>query len=348
MFPIKSQHNQKITLLLPLHGRYAGPAQAIQNGFLAAYDFDKKQRNIESQINILDTSGKNAADLYQKAVLEGANVIVGPLTKEDVQLVAQAQDHSVPTLLLNTLDTGGSGKGQLYQLGLSPADETQAVAQKAYNSGYRNAIILTPNTPWGKSTASMLNQQWQAMGGNVVDQLAFSSSMPQLSVEIPHLLKVTDNKLPKGEKPSHRQDFDVILLASPSNHAKEILSLLKFNYVQNIPIYATSNIYSGHSNPSQDQELNGIYFCDIPWLNTAQLPESIAAIQRHSERLWPQNYRQYPRFYALGVDAYRLISNTPGAQNGGTGYLTMDKENKLHRKLIWFQVREGVPVVLSD
>lgn len=348
---IKPQPNQKITLLLPLHGRYSGPAQAIRNGFLAAYDYDKKQRNIDGQVNIIDTSGKNAADLYQRAISEGANVIAGPLTKEDVQLIAQLPEYPVPILALNALDTPNSGNTQFYQFGLSPADETQAVAQKAYNSGRRNAIILTPNTPWGKTAASALNQQWKSMGGNIIDQLAFSTSMEQLSAEIPHLLKVTNTKGPKrvpAVQPGHRQDFDVILLAAPSNNAKEIMSLLKFNYAQNIPVYATSSVYSGYPNPSQDQDLNGIYFCDLPWLNAPRLPESLAAIQHHSENLWPQNYRQYPRFYALGVDAYRLISNTSGAQNGGTGYLTLDRENKIHRKLTWFQIRDGMPVALSD
>lgn len=349
---IKPQQNQKIALLLPLHGRYKGPATAIRNGFLAAYDFDKKQRHTEAQVNILDTS-QNAADAYQKAISEGANAVVGPLTKEDVQLIAGLPTHPVPTLALNTLDTKSVGSTQLYQLGLSPQDEAQAVAQKAHQQGYRNAIILTPNTPWGKTVAATLNQQWKAMGGNVVDQLAFSSSMQELSGEIPQLLKIsTDNKQPRSgpnAKPANRrQDFDVILLAAPSNSARGIMSLLKFNYVQNIPVYATSSVYTGHPNPSYDQELNGIYFCDIPWLNPAQLPESIAEIKRHAENLWPQNYQQYPRFYALGVDAYRLISGIPNAQNGGTGYLTLDKENKLHRKLIWFQMRDGVPVAISN
>lgn len=348
MLNIKSEQNQKITLLLPMHGRYAGPAQAIRNGFLSAYDFDKKHRNVESQVNIIDTSGKSTTELYQKAVSEGANVIVGPLTKEDVQLIAQLPEHPVPTLALNALETPGTGHTQFYQFGLSPADEAQAVTQKAYSKGYRNAVILTPNTPWGKTLGSALAQQWKSMGGKVSDQLAFSTSMQQLSSEIPHLFRVADNKSSRGVPGAHRQDVDVILLAAPSNNAKQIMSLLKYNYLQNIPVYATSSVYSGHFNPDQDQELNGIYFADIPWLNPAQLPESLSAIQRQAETLWPQNYRQYPRFYALGVDAYRLISNTPGAANGGTGYLTLDRDNKIHRKLIWFQVRNGMPTAISD
>ncbi len=334
--------------MLPLHGRYAGPSQAIRNGFLAAHDADKKQRHVESQVNIIDTSGKNVVELYQRAVDQGANVIVGPLTKEEVQRVANLPEHSVPTLALNMPDTALPKSMRFYQFGLSPIDEYQAIAQKAYASGYRKAIILTPNTAWGKTAAITLNKQWQALGGRVVEQLAYATSMQQLSHEIPHLLKVT-----QGEKPNqpstHRQDFEVILLAAPSpTNAKEILSLLKYHYAHHIPVYATSSAYSGIPNPAQDQELNGLYFCDIPWISTAQLSEPLASIKQHTKTLWSNHYHQFPRFYALGVDAYRLVSNATGAQYGATGYLTVDRENKIHRQLRWFQIRNGLPVNISQ
>ena len=41
---------------------------------------------------------------------------------------------------------------------------------------------------------------------------------------------------------------------------------MAFQYAGDLPVYATSHLYTGTNNPTQDQDLNGIRFCETPWL----------------------------------------------------------------------------------
>jgi outer membrane PBP1 activator LpoA protein len=94
--------------------------------------------------------------------------------------------------------------------------------------------------------------------------------------------------------------------------------------------------------------MNGLKFCDQPWMldtddNWQHLKQ---AISDH----WPANAGHYGRFYALGIDAWRI---TPylgqlqdgmfGAYHGVTGSLTVDRQQQVHRTLRWAQFRNGLP-----
>ena len=48
---------------------------------------------------------KRLAVLYQRALTEGADYVVGPLSKSDVAIIG-AMEHPVPTLLLNDKEKG--------------------------------------------------------------------------------------------------------------------------------------------------------------------------------------------------------------------------------------------------
>ena len=73
-----------------------------------------------------------------------------------------------------------------------------------------------------------------------------------------------------------------------------------------------------------------------------------------SER-WPENAASHARFYALGVDAYRITpylgrfeGSLFGSYHGVTGNLTLDARQEVHRTLMWAQFRNGLPYVLES
>ena len=70
------QPAQKIALLLPLQGQYGASAQAIRNGFLAAYYDDKQQGKNVPNVVVLDTSMQDVRTVYQQAIAQGASIIV--------------------------------------------------------------------------------------------------------------------------------------------------------------------------------------------------------------------------------------------------------------------------------
>ncbi|HRE30628.1 MAG TPA: penicillin-binding protein activator, partial [Candidatus Berkiella sp.] len=65
---------------------------------------------------------------------------------------------------------------------------------------------------------------------------------------------------------AHRQDVDVIVMAAPPAQARQLKPLFDFYYAEDVPVLATSSIYSGSQNPRSDRDVNGVVFCDMPWL----------------------------------------------------------------------------------
>ncbi len=51
----------------------------------------------------------------------------------------------------------------------------------------------------------------------------------------------------------------VFLLSYPSK-ARQIMPLLKYYYAGDVPVYATSSVYTGGVNVMKDRDLNGIIF----------------------------------------------------------------------------------------
>lgn len=320
-----------IALLLPLQGAMAANGQAVRNGFLSAYYESLAKTHVQQTISFYDTStNPNIGALYQQAISQGADMVVGPLIKENVEALVSAGGISVPTLALNYSDNG-SLPSNLYEFGLSQYDEIQQVAAKAWQSGRSHAIVIAPDNAWGQNASKKLISHWEALGGKVSDTLYFSPQT-DFNTAIANLLHVNpvQDRNNKHAAQQRRQDFDVIFLLSEPQTARQIVPLLRFNYAQNIPIYSTSVIYSGSPNPATDNDLNGVIFADIPWLIKSS----------HSSS----------RLYAVGRDAY-IISN--GLQRltvlpnfplyAATGALTLNSNHQIFRRLPWTQIHNGQP-----
>lgn len=354
------QPPQKIALLLPLQGQYGASAQAIRNGFLAAYYYQKQRNPNAPTVTVVDTSTNDVRSAYSQAIAGGADFVVGPLTKPQVQELAGQSSLPTPTLALNSLDSGSSMPGNMFFFSLSPRDEAEQVANKAFADGYRHAIIIAPAGNWGQNIAGTFSNRWQSQGGTVVDTLAYTPKQ-DLASAIGNLLqvdksvvssqgfkKVVQEKIPLDQL--HRQDFDVIFLVANPQQARLIRPLLKFYFAGNIPVYATSSIYSGTPSPNSDRDLNGIIFCDMPWVLDNPLPSDLGTIKSRIATLWPNSYINYSKLYAMGVDAYELSTNLYQLGNGSlaeaTGNLYLGPQNQIYRRLQWAQIRNGVPTTI--
>ncbi len=130
------------------------------------------------------------------------------------------------------------------------------------------------------------------------------------------------------------------------------LDLIK-RYAGKIPIYGTSQIYSGTPNPKADRDLNGIRFTAMPWLFDDQSPEKIAIAKASSSAA------VYGRLHALGVDAYRIyarlpqMAKTPDIKiNGATGSLHLANNGRIEREQLWVRFSEGsalpLPMVVEN
>jgi outer membrane PBP1 activator LpoA protein len=134
------------------------------------------------------------------------------------------------------------------------------------------------------------------------------------------------------------------LIAYPSI-ARQIMPLLRYYFASDVPIYATSSVYSGIENTAKDRDLNGVIFCDMPWVFKHQLGQ-----QHH----WAEQLNSYNRLYALGMDSFvlstqlnQLLLFPAIGMNDQSGVIYLTKSQKLSRILAFGQFRQGVAKMLE-
>lgn len=358
--PSQPQH---VALLLPLTGPLATYAGAIRNGFFTAYYAKQNQGASVPNITVYNTDGKNIRDVYQTAITAGADFVVGPLDKADVLTLANEHHTIVPILALNTTPSDTKiNNDVLFEFALSPIDEAQQAAQKAFHDNHRNVIILAPNNLWGQRIANAFTAQWKTLGGNII-ATEYYGDMRTVSKNIQDVLQISNsyqnehqlkNMFGKDMRfiPQRRQDFDSIFLVATPEMGRQIEPLLRFYFAGNIPVYATSQIYAGFPDVNRDNDLNGIYFCEMSWvLAPNQMQSQLQTMQQRIQTLWPQNYARLTKFYAMGVDAFDLISELNNMQSqssgvpGATGTLYLTPQHTIYRQLMWAQFQNGIPVI---
>jgi len=338
---------QHIVLLLPLTGNLGSAGQAVRNGFISAY-YASGNKN-QQTVSFIDTNGSQPIDaLYGQALAEGADAVIGPLTKQNAQELAKRGGFSVPTIALNYTDIWfGSLPTNFYEFGLSPLDEAKQLAEKASQSGHKRAIIIAPQDEWGQRVTKTLIANWGALGGTVTDTLYFNSHT-DLNQSIPQLLHVdvsADRKQMKNNNDKNalenqrRQDFDVIFLLASPQSARQIVPLLKYYYADKIPIFSTSVIYSGTPSPQRDSDLNGVTFSDTPW-----------SLSRTNSGESGEDDLRASRLYPVGRDAYMLINQISRLKilanfpiYGATGALTLTPQQQIYRRVAWVQMHNGRP-----
>ena len=354
----------RIALLLPLSGRFANAAKAIRDGLLASYYAKKDKENIT--VRIYNTEGKpeKIEDIYEQAVSDGAQFIIGPLNKASINKLVDQEDLSVPTLALNYIDLEGTSPQELYQFGLSPEEEARQVAERTWLDGHVNAAVLTPIGPWGDRVYKAFRERWEQIGGHVVEQQSYNSSKNDFSIPIQRLLDIDDSKM-RYRKLSRllktklkyttyrRQDIDFIFIAGFPRQARQIRPQLKFFHASQVPVYATSHIFTGNLNPERDRDMDGIRFGDMPWV----LSESTShrGLRNEIESLISKAGNKHQRLYAMGVDAFNIIAalNTLKAYpyeryQGETGSLSMDEKQRIKRQLSWVYFRSGRPILVDQ
>lgn len=380
-----------IALLLPLDGVFAGAGNAVRNGFLSAWFNDTSDGIQRPRITIRNTAAANIQLIYNDVVSAGVKFIVGPLDKPSVALLEELPGLPVPTLTLNhgkeiptqshqnatgtsTLsktfspkptNPKTSGKSPLYRFTLSPESEAKQIAQRARYDGHTRAAILTPQTPWGQRMEQVLITTWEQLGGTVVENRSFPADLKEISLAVQQLLK-TNNAMRHRQSTAKSSDTenkkhpltndnttDCILIAAFPREARQLRPQIKFHHLGNapMPVYATYHIFSGAINPLLDEDLNGTIFADMPWI-LRQGSENQSILRSLVTSAWPKSVSKYSRFYALGIDAYRIIPylkrlrsrNFPNFM-GETGELSIDSEGNINRQPLWAIIRRGKPVL---
>lgn len=361
---LQSQYRQvkNLAILLPQSGALAGAAAALRNGFMAAYyQLPPAKR---PQLHFYDSS--NAADtwpLYRQAVDAGADMVVGPLSKSAVSQLARAGELEIPVLALNQIPPQMGQPENLFQFGLSPEDEARQAAERAWQDGYSQALVIVPEGSWGERVLNSFRERWEMLGGTLLESQTYDAKGQDFSKPIVSLLDLDESKARRREmqriliqnvkyEPRRRQDVDFVFFAAKPKIARQIRPLLQFYHAADLPIYSTSHVYAGNPDATKDGDLEGLKFPDIPWLLADEKGSRLS--QDALAALFPEARRSYQRLYAMGIDSFNLLPHFERLKvspwetlDGQTGNLYVDEINQIHRRLMWAQMRKGVPHVLG-
>jgi len=357
----------QVALLLPLSGRQQANGIAVRDGFLAATMQQPSERR--PRVRIYD-SATSASVAYQQAIMDGAKFIVGPLLKEEItQLLGPTTTEpalTVPMLALNSItESRANITVPLFQFALDPVDEAQQVAARIVSDGKRYGLALLPNNDWGRRVQTAFETHLRELGGAVVATRFYDVAAKDYSEPIRNALLINESKSRAAAlssslgvklefEPRSRADIEFIFVGAEPAQGRLLRPALRFHLIDDLPVYATSNIFEPDSAANSD--LDGILFPDMPWVVS---PDDVASQLRNTlTRYWPSRMRGRGRLFAFGFDAYRMIPTlqahavnlTGSAIPGMTGLLSVDSGGRVRRQLNWARVVGGQarPVLRSE
>ena len=381
-----------VALLLPFAGQFGAAAAAVRDGFLAAWyaktpdkggasrgerpkRLERLERLERPKLLVRDTTRDGPIRAYQQVIEDGAEFVVGPLQKSAVAALANLPDLKVPTLALNYVpgprvaaaegDPRPEVPAGLYQFGLSPEEEAELTAARAWRDGHEHAAVIVPEGTWGERVATAFARSWEQLGGTIVDAQVYPSDAKDMSKPVKTLLNI-DPSIQRAKAlrrvagtaikhvPRRRQDVDVIFMAGFPKQARQLRPQFDFHRAGEVAVYATSHVFTGTPNREADGDINGVRFGDMPWVLATGGSDSDpgALLRRDVAKVWPERIKAYVRLFAFGADAYDLITHLGALRSrpdtsfpGKTGTLSLDPGNRIARRLMWATFEDGIPRV---
>jgi len=358
---LKSVPLTKIALLLPQDGPLASVARALRDGFMAAHYQAQQAGQKPPAIEVFDSSRVTSMDaFYAQAKAAGVQMVVGPLEKPLVKQLSAHPQLPITTLALNYSDATAQGPAELFQFGLAAEDEAREVARRAWADGKRSAVAMVPKGEWGDRVLDAFRQSWQAKGGTflgveridqpvaLAQQVADLFQLRNSEGRAQRLQSTTGAQM--AAQPSRRQDVDFMFLAATPQQAQQIKPTMVFQYAGDVPVYATSHLFTNSGDQAMYNDLAGVRFCETPWLLNAADP-----LRQQVTAQWPQAGGSLGRLYAMGIDAYRLaprltqLKTLPDSRiDGLSGSLAIGQGQRIERQLPWAQFVDGKVQRLPD
>jgi outer membrane PBP1 activator LpoA protein len=308
-----------------LTGPSAKASESIRDGLLAAYYQAINQQKTSDTLSFYDTTPyPDIAPLLAITATPETRLMIGPLLKEHVSQLLSTPPE-MPVLVLNRVNSATSNN--IWQFALAPEEEIGPLVQLMKQQGIKKVRILMQNDANSERLRQGFEQVWLAEGGELVPTYMLSSTANDgLTSSIKQLLA----------EPQTAQAF---YLASPQL-SLYALPLLNFYQRSPVPVFSASQSYDAEKSLLERQDLNGLYFCGLPWIIS---PEQWALNQTIRDSSSPES-SSYDRLFAFGADAWtisqqiNLSKKTP--INGRTGALSL-VDGQVHRLPLCAEVING-------
>lgn len=336
-----------VALLLPLSGQLADAGQAVRDGFLTAWYAAVARGDVVPQVSVLDTGKGDVLGLYRKAVGAGARMIIGPLTRDNVNTLQRLR-LTVPVLSLNYLHRNRH-QSNLYQFGLSPEDELEQLVSYGTQRHWNNALLLRPKNNWSEQYAQVFTNLWKHSDKHTIDEYAYLNKR-DISIVVEQALHMDQSKQRQRtmqrllgtnihSTSRRRQDIGWVVFLGNAPEARLLTPVLGYYRANTIPLLSTARAFDGNRKDANNADLNSIIFTESPWLLEPR---------EFSEALVSDNH-QITRMYGMGVDAWNVLPWLNALRGdddlslyAASGRLSM-AHGRIKRTLLWATIQNGQP-----
>ncbi len=322
----------KMAVLLPLSGNLATAAAPVRDGLLAGYYGETRRR---PQIDFIDTKGNAAGAIaaYDKAVAAGADFVVGPLGRDEVDALFQRQQLQVPLLALNRgKDTPPAGSAGF---SLAPEDDGIMAAEYLLGRERGNVLVIASNDETGRRASTAFKERFGERGGKVAATITVSDTPADIGAQLRQAAGV-----------------DAVLLAVKGNQARALAPQLALAGLSAVTRVGTSQLVANTGKADEDMALDGIAFPSETW--TSRGVAGLPAASSLASSL-PTARGGAARLFAFGYDAWKItaylekLANSTGAGlSGATGTLHLDGFGNVLRTPAWSTFSGGHPVAIGD
>jgi outer membrane PBP1 activator LpoA protein len=318
-----------LAVLLPLSGgNMTSAAASVRDGLLAGYYGEPRRR---PEIRFYDTAGTvgGATAAYAKAVADGADQILGPLGRDEVDAVFRGVQPGAPVLALNRGVVPPPFNSASYSL--APEDDGSSAADYLASQHAQRVLVLSSGDDYAVRSVKAFGEQFATHGGTV-QVLAVVGDKPVLDL-------------------SSHGNVDAVFIALRGAQARAIAPQLAIAGFAGKPRVATSQLTSGTGKAEEDRALDGIAFPTERWgvMAVSGLPNAAATATTLPTARGPA-----AKLFAFGHDAWLLtaylehLALTPDSTvSGATGVLQIGPAGNVLRAPAWSTFSNGTIVPLA-
>ena len=320
----------KLAVLLPQSGNLAVAGNAIRDGLLSAYYAETRSK---PGIRFYDTQGNTAGAkaAYDRAVKEGAQMIIGPISKDEVAAIHDATGN-IPVLALNRIETPNNR--HVLNFSLNPEREGELIAERLLGKGLLQTAVFSQGSDSNSRMLAAFEKRYQSGGGSVL-----------LKAPAPVFGKDAEGVAINPVLPEAVREAKAVLLLMNGDAAKPTRAALALNGAAGIPVFAGTDI-TDSGDAKTNTQLDGIEFLQMPWLVNRGNSLNISAAQLLK---LPSARGPGAKLNAFGADAWLIATRlpvwlaSPNSEIGGaTGNLHLEPDGRIERTLSWSVFRAGV------
>ena len=196
----------KVAMLLPLSGKASTYGQGLQNAAMMALE-DVAAQNLEIRFYDTGSAPKGASEAFHEAVSNQAQMILGPLTSEEVSAISPlSKRENVPVISFSTSPQVLGGG--IYTLGLLSDEQIRRIISYAAKKGHLKLALVLPDSASGLNMAKSAFDVAQLYGATVKKIGFYDPSTLEFSEFVQQMIAT--------------RDFDTVLIAETGNRLKAI------------------------------------------------------------------------------------------------------------------------------